>query len=293
MAEIVSLALSWAFVAASIWKLSEYIDSMLSPQGQSALAAVIAKSNLQELLSGASKAFLLASDAVFGERLFSLRSLLVSMLCSTIALLCLSLIWFSMAPQLFGMLWNDGLVRMMPHLFLWLNILPDFFSVVETRLLIRLSQKVRSTFLLFLLLLLDLFAKVLIYTAGWYLWLMWGALQYKELSSFHGSYILLVKEVLEQVSSFGPKFIHDGFWFPSFLAIFAFTTLFSSVWIWLYVLGIGVTQIARRADVAWSSAKVWMDLQTKPARWLGAIAVLCVTLLYLIFGVVLGIANWV
>jgi hypothetical protein len=283
ISELTSLALSWAVMAGGIWKLSEYIDGLLSPHGRKALASTIAKSSLREILSRSAQAFSLASDALFGKRIFSLRSLIVSVLCSFFFLVLLSLIWFAQDWQLFAIFLDEGFIGRMPYFFFFLNVVPDYLSIIETRLLLRAFRRISNAFVLFVMLAADLLAKLAIYTLGWYIWLMLIAKD----SSFHKSYVKLFVEVLDQVSSFGPKYVEvdgtRGLWFPSFLAIFAFTTLLSSIWIWLYAVGIGITQFARRVDPVWNRAKIWLDLQEKPARWLGAIAVLLLSMLYLVY----------
>jgi hypothetical protein len=293
--EMTSLALSWIAVVAVIWTFSGRIDSILSRNRREALAKAIHKSSAGEILSSAAKAFSIASDALFGKSILSMRSFFVSVLCSVFALIFLSLIWFSKDERIFGILRAEGIVRQMPYLFVFLNILPDYLSVIETRFLLRLSRHISNFFGLLSILFADLLAKLLIYTAGWYVWIMFVVLPGMTSNEFHRSYFKLFGEVLEQVSSFGPKFVNGGdtFYFPSFLAIFAYTTLLSSVWIWLYVLAIGITQIAKRADSVWNPAKIWLDLDEKPALWLGAIAIVLVSLFYVVYALVGFLAAWI
>jgi len=149
------------------------------------------------------------------------------------------------------------LILLVPYA-MFINVMGDYFSLWETRLIVgRIAKRILRKHR-FLLLLLDVLVSTLIFVAGLILgsatflatWVLGGG----DLSFFgDGSWLYhlfsLIKEIMSLVFIEGGLSFSDQLGIGSFFGILLYTTFFTSVWVWVFFIGVTflpfVTQLCR------------------------------------------------
>ena len=121
------------------------------------------------------------------------------------------------------------------------NMLMDFVSHWETRIIIVLMAKTKRAWIRVLFLLLDVVASIMIFLVG----LVLGTLIFVAVlvllggSSLDDTYIGTVSMTVQEVFfSYGWIFLDDSG--LNFFGVFFITTFFTSIWIWAFLLGVSL-----------------------------------------------------
>jgi hypothetical protein len=278
--------------------LSHLVDHGSSKLGKEEIARIAKKRLILPASRSAFSFFLYASDHFFGKRLFSLRALSRSLALSGLWIfLVLAICWYSF-PNYKSWL-GDELSRnlilrnSLPLIFAGVAI--DFLSLCLTRYIIRLSIGKKAAHPFFSLLV-DFLLSVLLFYVGFSLakiavlpgstalgpidslriWLTPSVLpsQFQLLQPLTADMLIPVKEGVFDIK--GGLLTELVYAFPE--AILFFSSMLSSVWLWLYVGGYILLYVAVRLDRVsqWYIAR--LDLDHGPGTALG----LAIVVIYLI-----------
>lgn len=204
---------------------------------------------------------------LFGERIISLRSFLISTAITIISVIFVSAIiggfaeWDGASHMRFtdfeyGRAFDEAAI-LISDLFLYhpilltaflANILFDFFSVCETRLVIKVMRKTRSLGISIILLVIDFVVSVIIAVItivflAFIIWLV-NIIVFDGTRSIGEDLVELWRLPLEVLNS------PDGY-YPSVIFIYlaiGITSIVTSVWIWLHWIGWIVGSITSRFD---------------------------------------------
>jgi len=198
--------------------------------------------------------FIRLFDSIFGKRPFSwsffYRSCLVSGICLTFSSL---IIYFSF-PEATSILKPEASLVyaiLMVFLGLFVNFIPDYISLVETRFVLK-KFKSNSIFRIFILVLVDLVLTTAIICGTF---LLFGFL----LSDKEGR-----SGLLELVLSL-------------FLPI-VITSYLTSIWIWLFFLGSLITKLLNLGSLGRNKMGKYFDIENKPFKSVGFVTVVFLTI---------------
>ena len=196
--------------------------------------------------------FLSTFDWWFGSSLFSWRCFARSCVASSVSVAIATLIYIAIFPErisgpsaflLFIGVFVFGLI---------LNLVPDYVSLVQSRLLLgKLSHSPSSSNAL-LIALLDFAMTMLIVVAALTIFdLVWSAIVTLFLTNIDIDQPFAVGRIFRWPSRIIKSmtlYWSDDLSLSSFLGIFCYSTLFTSLWLWGYSAGIVVTRLAPLRD---------------------------------------------
>lgn len=306
-APYLSFAATLIFTTGGIYKLFDAGEKALSDDGRRWISDWLYGLDVRSALSTWPSRFEGLFDSVFGKRLFSLPTFAKSTAASLLSLLLTACLWFaasgyqyldheSVLPH-FSRLTRDALLVMAV-----INPLPDYISLVETRLIMRRLSKASSWLSRGGLIVLDLVLTSLIAVGEsllflthnyWWPWYWRGAnfymlpLQYffrlgprgspapNELLGGMVANLALYggmedgkNATLEMLKS--QLLLSDGV--VSLSGVILYSTFFTSVWAWLYLGSILAFYGGRRLGSWADTVRLMFDFEKQPVRSLGIAA---------------------
>ena len=156
---------------------------------------------------------------------------------------------------------------------MYINLLPDFLSLYETRLVLGFMAKSDGGLRTFALLLFDLAATALISFVGLFV-VTFG------LFSFIIGRPIPVTDLAEM--------FWQGLTFSNVIAgIFIYSTFLTSVWLWLYALSGFLVKAISRSRKGLRFLQRHLNLEEHPRRSMGFVLMLLVTVVYVAWGAAL------
>lgn len=264
---------SWFGIMSGLWALFDRAETVASPSLLASVRTWIRDLRLPVEQNWA-RTFANVFDGVFGKRHVSIRCLLMSTLTSVVLVALMTLLWASLHPTTANGFFSQGVFAWLGVLFVAvsLNVPVDYLSLLETRLLLRFIGSRRSIVLHSCVLLGDLLLTGVIFLLGF------GA--YDALLGTVDFWELVVSGIAFDTPG-------DG---DLSLGIFLYTTYFTSVWLWLFLLSTGVANAVGLGDRTITFLKSALNVEEKPIRSLGFLSMLFVTLVYLL--IPLGRLVW-
>ena len=158
------------------------------------------------------------------------------------------------------------------------NLIPDYLSLLETRLIIKWMSKNTTFFRILILLILDIIATALIYFIIVLLILPIFIYVEKETS---------LKEIFSEslIAFFSALTFSDKN--NSIWSVFLYSTFFTSIWVWLYALSGFLERIVNQSKMILNFLKDHLSIEDKPLRSMGFISGIILTFIYLAGGIIL------
>jgi|GEM_PF-2558292 len=251
-------------ISAGIYKVCEKAQNDLNEKTLKAISAWIQNLDMPGDINNWPKTFVAWFDSVFGTDKYSMKFFLKSGLTSLLASLFMFTLWLVLRPEesvLLHFTKNHALI--MALYFFVFNLIPDYLSLIETRVILKFMAKTPSMLRHMFLLLVDfgitffitLFIPVYIRN------LYGGSYSYYFTSS-------LPLSVLDGV----------GFGMPDLplQSIFFYTSFFTSVWVWFYSLAGIIIKLLARIESVFDRIKSWFIIDERPVTFLAYIAILLV-----------------
>lgn len=222
-------------------------------------------------------------DSVFGERLISWRCFRRSCVASLVSVIIVTLVWGAMHPRDFRTLFLVGVTPLRMGFFsiafIIANLIPDYISLVESRLVIRLMRRGTSWISTTAYLLLDVGLTALIASVGVrgiveLIVLYFYALLYRIVTySAVQDWIVGLTFSYQNLAHFfsGVLTFYYSHWiFPPF-GIFFYSAFFTSVWVWLYALSGATVKLANYLGLGLTHLRTVLDIENKPLRCIGLV----------------------
>lgn len=227
-------------------------------------------------------------DHVFGKRHATWKCFLRSSIASIISVGVMTLIWAQVRPEILrefltNFRFEQGAVFAM--VFIGYNLIPDYFSLLETRYVIRWMGQTQSGFKILAILAFDVLATTLIFLAGIVLLVLVVSIFLSVLQEARPYWKVVDKGLsimFFELVTHGMVFASSGKE-PS-VGIFFYTTFFTSVWVWLFALAWGAMRLATRFEPG-IRFLIWaLPIQDYPIRSIGLTlgALACIS--YWVFG---------
>lgn len=234
---------------------------------------------------------------VLGNRHLSWRCFLMSCLFSILAVGLLTFVYSQIDVLQWKKFLSSANWLLVGFAFLGLNLFPDYISLMETRVVIRLMGRTRRVRTLIGYLGLDSLLTLLIFcgVGG----VLFGTLlAFRELLTLPEDLIVLsttgglineiYTEVMAAVLNLRTLTFSGS---DGALGIFLYSTFFTSVWVWLTALGWGVTRLLAKSPPLIRLMNRALPIDTHPMRAIGEVAAVIVCLGYWIVAVVTWIAT--
>lgn len=212
--------------------------------------------------------FLKLFDATFGARALSWKFILRSFATSALCLVLMMLIWI----VFLGRLGTSEIVAVLA-IGAMLNLIPDYISLVESRLILRnMVGKIKHQVLS--LLILDLVLTTLIFALAFFLF------QLISQSPSSGGSVQRFWDTYYEFLWNGIRLAERN----GELGIFLYTTYFTSIWVWLYIL----SAMTMRTRGMMKPLRKILPISSRPFRSLGLVSFLPAVGIAILLGTVFG-----
>lgn len=276
---------AWLGLGSAIYVLFDRAEKVVKPEVREAISQWLQNRGHGEAAKNWPEAFAKVFDQVFGEKHLSGKCFLRSSAASTAAAIVASLVIFAVHPALIEPRFEQGLMKglwetaQLGFLFVGLNTLPDYVSLLETRWVLARMRRTPAPVPTLLLLMLDLLLTTLLIIAFLVVLTIFVNI------AFGRDWMRLywIRKVLSSPLDLAKAYF--VFWRPfsgTPLAPLAYSTYLTSVWIWLYLLGglaLKTTHLLG-LGVRWVG-KVF-DIKEQPLRSIGLVCNLGITVAFLI-----------
>jgi amino acid transporter len=270
-------------------------DDAFSDEFRDALSKKLQGMKIEPIDVNWSEGFEKIFDRAFGRKHFSWNCFVRSCIASILAVILLSALSLSIQPSSFE--FSSNVIQAFLAflvVFIALNLIPDYFSLLETRWIIGLITRQHSTTFVLILLFLDFILTIAIFflVATVLLWLFLLLLNF--LVILHGKTI--GEEALAQITItnipvlFSKSLIKQGIYlkvvsdFPVSIGVFLYSTFFTSVWVWLTIIGWFFVRNAARIQTVLSVLQFILPIKTKPMRAIGEVAAMVTAIVFVLFG---------
>jgi len=214
-------------------------------------------------------------DNLYDHKLFSKRRVFMSFITSIVLLIIIYIIWYLVSYDSL----NGSLEGLKVDPILWiigigaaLNLIPDYFSLQETRWILKLLKRTSGILSVLFLLICDLVLTLLIFLVGMGVAVM----------IYEGG---LEKELLLELA----YILWGGLTIDSdyiFFSPFIYTTLFTSVWIYLYLISSGLIKIGVLLGKGTGKVFGLLDVERKPFLSLGVVSSSFIFVIGIIFSLI-------
>lgn len=276
------------------------LEDMASPQAKRDISAWLKNTSVSGHLSTWPRQFATLFDNVFGRKHWSLRCFFRSCVASIFAVVIMVVAWSLINPldaatlfarhpmqELYDQLTPDqrqylatsfagrlcfstGIIAGIIILLSLISIVPDFVSLLESRYMIRLMERTKRTYIIGTLVISDLLLTITIFLT--FILVYSGFRAFSAPGEFNENYEFVVSELFNSqnyVHLFSLKGMVNG-GVPA--SVFFYSTLFTSVWVWLYAISIFTIRAANSAGPLFRWVMWFLDIDEKPIRSIGAIA---------------------
>jgi hypothetical protein len=281
--KLVPYLTAWAATTGGVLALFAYAETVVREETRDTVTRWLTSkpgTQLKEWPSTFSAVF----DHVFGERHVSWRCFRVSAFVSIVCCGIMTLIVGSATGDTLKYVGYDhDINKMLVNIVVsvmfvaLLNVFPDYVSLLETRLLVRVMTNA-SPWVIALILALDAVLTMIIFVTG--LWVFYYAMGLFALFVPNGEYAWPQPPVIYYLIRNAATF-WDGK-LGSFMGIYLYTTFATSVWLWLFaIIGLVVSLLSGFKSALRRTARV-LDVEKKPLRSMGFLCALLVTLVFAI-----------
>jgi hypothetical protein len=281
----------WGATVGAVWFLFDKSEQTLRGPVKQAISSWLRNADPQRIVSDWPRYFRNVFDGVFTDQHRSWRCFKRSCAASATSTLILAVIWLLFRPSDFVYTLSEidtpsdalAVTLLVPVLGLW-NMVIDYLSLLETRTLIGVMERARTSTGLVAILIGDLVATAMIFVAGAYLSFIpvatialplagGGPPEWHEVTDWFSA----VGEFLVRGSTFTGAL--DGY--PS-LGILMYSTLLTSAWLWAFGISSLAVRIAGRVSAGVRLVTRILDVDEKPIQSIGLVVIAGITVVFLV-----------
>ena len=267
---------SWLSVTGGIYGLFNKAEDVLGEESRSAIADWLKRLDLPLQTLSWSNTAARIFDTIFTDKHLSHKCFLRSSFASVLSVFVVSLVALLLTGKYPNQLIEqDTAMGYVLFLIATLvcNVIPDYFSLLETRLMINIMGNTQSWIIRLGLLAADIVATLAIFALVVLLELNVIGLLINERVSFS----VLAEDIVAGLTF---KVTHIAG--PAF-GVFVYSTFFTSVWLWLYFAGGLVLKILGGTRSGLHFLQRHLDLDNKPLQAIGFVVITLITVLYIVF----------
>lgn len=260
-------------VAGGFYGLFAAAEDAIAKSKRDSIAKLVRKAQFDDIKFNWKSTFGDIFDGVFSDKHWSWRCFWRSSLSSLLAVIALTLVWVSTDPV--GVenttKWLTKpevvLILLSPVIF---NLLPDYLSLLETRFVLK---KLGGPGHNFAFIVLDLVFTFLIATVTFFL----GVFILSSLEDGRldwTSFILSSEVFFSEVLVFRSRVIDIP------ISVFFYSTFLTSIWIWLYICGVGVLRALQTLGRSTRFLHAVLDIDKKPLKSIGFVTMILIVGLF-------------
>lgn len=278
MPPIVLIIGSYFAIAGGVWALFDRADKALKDEAKDSISQWLLELKPSEGNQKWPGQFIKIFDAVFSEKHLSWKCFFRSCIASYIAITIMLLIYIGIDEGGF-FIPSNGQIRWADFVGVYflggiLNLIPDYVSLLETRLVLRRMKDSKSFLKTFVLLGFDLIISALLIGGPFLLYFVVFFFNYPPVIPEAANYYDASVGVLKSSISFsGDVGLHG---------IFIYSTFFTSVWLWLYGLSGFLIKTSQRMGLTFQWLKNILDFESKPLPSLGLVSSFIILFFYII-----------
>lgn len=288
-------ALLAVICASAAYLLFRHFDALLSTDARANIGRTLKRLDLQRALGAAPGIFLTGVDRIFGRKLFSWRAFFVSAFISIYlfaAITAFLFVHFGLDPDVYlrNVSMDISSFKETSHRFTATNIAValmisvtnicvDFFSLVITRAILQKIRRGARVSRLLMVLCLDLVASYIVFVVPAAIiasmWMPEDLLRPVQWSKF--PFVTQIPHASINIIGYY-DIIAD--WYNLCVLSSLFTSLLTSIWLWLFMIAVVIAWLGRKVVRAWRFAQWALDVETQPLRAMAPFAALAGFLLY-------------
>lgn len=266
----------WLSLAGGVWGLFSLAENTVRPEVKSSISQWLR--NPSGPLERWPVTFAKVFDSVFGVDHPSWRCFRRSCVASLACVSIVTLIWGALRTDEFMAFIaqeNIGSLAAFPFLFAFMNLIPDYLSLLETRYVIRWTGNQPSLVRLLAFLIIDLAATSVIALGA--VVGLWGF--YRTVAPWYPvfPFLVAIKSYLKHapfLTVMAPGFLSPGIWF--------YSTFFTSIWVWLYGLSGLIVRLAGSLGAVFRGLEGILDIDNRPLHAIGLVWSVLVTIGYVL-----------
>ncbi len=269
---------SVAAIAAPIIGLFEWAERSLRREPAAEFWRWLRTDRLERQVTSWPQMFVAMFDGLFGPRHLSVRCFLLSAAISFLFVTALAAFWASHATaEQLGVFRRTELRHFLTATVL-LNVIPDYISLLQTRLVLQWMCRFSKNSSLVLALIVDLLATMTIaFLLGGISRGVFLELLSKEPFDPTAAFLARPFEMVLLFLSHGVKL--EGYQGIS-IGVFIYSTFWTSLWVWLFALSAIVARSPGLLGGARKWLLHWVDIEATPYRAIGVVATGMALLLY-------------
>ncbi len=272
-------------IMVSVAKAFEWVDGGLSGESRTKLSLWLKSVPGVEQIDAWASIFPGLIDRVFGKKALSLKFFLRSCIASIAAVaitetLTIALLGKQPSTTNFELIGFKTLAY-----YLWLaipiNCIPDYFSLLFSRFIVRRMARRPTPVRVFALLMLDSAVSLVIPVAS-----IGMIAPYLKIFGLLGAVEVYAHSVREEIHLFlttSAMWVHallqPYYWGP-ILRLYLFASMFTSVWVWLYVAGSATIRVLHSARSLWARFLPFLSIEDRPMQAIGRVAGVLAALVY-------------
>ena len=273
--KIFALAVTWATMMSGIWLLFLAAEKTATPDGKKRVSEWLnnlAAKSISETIVESPKWFIEMFDRFFGDKHLTKRCFFMSSMASFISVFVITIIWlilFQAQGQEFSyfQLTLDRILFDAFIIALILNILPDYFSLLETRYILKNMENGSLKKLTMLLFLDVIFSGGIFILFALLFFYIFGVISIDEIS---------INAIYENFIYFEQKTGRN-------FSIFFYSTYFTSVWMYLFMISSVITKVLYSFGKIGNWLMSFFDITKKPFQSIGVFSMGFTTLIFLLF----------
>lgn len=289
--------LAWGSMTGGLWFLFDIAEKSAAPNLKIKIVNWINGDERTQDISAIPERFASLFDQIFGEKHLSWVCFRRSAIASITSAWVVSTLVFGINPAVFG----DGFVSSLPDpvldeslinvgmlgvMAVFINIIPDYLSLLQTRYMMKWIQRGRNTFFV---LIADVVVTAVIFVSllctGQILIMLVTGLWLFTPGSFEFLFMndsYYVYRIIYTVQNLVLEMFFVDRENGSNLGILLITTFFTSIWLWLYMFAMWASRVLVGLNNGVGFLLKLVDVESQPFRSLGFVSVLLVSILFLI-----------
>ena len=268
--QILAYFVAWFTIMGGIWALFDRAEVVLKKEVRDNLSQWLKSEKSGIKLSDWADLFVLVFDRIFGQKHFTRKCFARSCVASLISIAIVSAVVIAIGRTetliLSGVKWYAMIIAV-PILTTMYNFFPDFFSLLESRMLIGLM---RGRGLLFQLAL--LFLDIVLTAAIFALWFMLFFHYLDDIDKV--TWEELAIELWRGIVFWRQIKPNMGIWF--------YSTFFTSIWVWFFFISGIIVKILISFELGLKKASSYFDVDQKPLRSMGFICMIGITIVFVV-----------
>ena len=274
---ILNLIVAWAASLTGIKLLFKAMEDTPADDKKRSVAnwlKSIADKSTSNTIIDSPQWFVESFDRIFGKKHLTIQCFLKSCVASIIAVVFMTIIWALSDFASFIAFFDFGLTAIF-FVFIWivfLNFIPDFISLLETRWILNSFENV-SLIKMSGLLLIDIIITGIIFAFGLWIYL----LNFESTTEYVKILTLFIQFKSQYIGSLNGG-INGG--------IFFYSTFFTSVWLYLFIISSIGAKVIYSFGHFGNTIMDFFGVQKTPFQSMGTITMILVTVCFVIYAII-------